>query len=76
MDSGLGIKGYRFKNYIVVVLDDILIYSNIEEDHGPHLCVVTETLRNHNFKLNDKKCAFGCKKMEDIGYRVDTNNIC
>jgi hypothetical protein len=37
------LKGHISKNCIVIFIDDILIYSNIEEDHGPHICSLIET---------------------------------
>ena len=33
--------------FVVVFVDDILIYSEIEEDHEDHLRVVFQTLRDH-----------------------------
>ena len=33
--------------FVVVYVDDILIYSKIEEDHEDHLRVVLQTLRDH-----------------------------
>ena len=33
--------------FIVVFMDDILIYSKFEEDHEGHLRIVLQTLREH-----------------------------
>lgn len=33
--------------YVVVSIDDILIYSKTEEDHSKHLRIVLQTLREH-----------------------------
>jgi hypothetical protein len=33
--------------FIVVFIDDILIYSKIEAEHAKHLCIVLQRLRDH-----------------------------
>ena len=33
--------------YVVVFVDDILIYSKSEEEHGDHLRIVLQALKNH-----------------------------
>ena len=46
---------YRF---VVVFMDDILIYSETEEDHEDHLRVVLQTLRDHRLYAKFSKCEF------------------
>jgi hypothetical protein len=45
-------------DFIVVFLDDILIYSKSEEEHDGHLSLVLEALRKNQFYAKLKKCAF------------------
>jgi hypothetical protein len=33
--------------FVVVFIDDILIYSKTTEDHANHICVVLQRLRDH-----------------------------
>jgi hypothetical protein len=42
-------------DFVVVYLDDILIYSKFAEEHEAHLRKVLETLRRHKFYANKKK---------------------
>ncbi len=51
-----------FRNYldkfVIVFLDDILIYSNYEEEHEHHLRLVLQVLREHQLYANLSKCSF------------------
>src|SRR5213078_1922052 len=44
--------------FILVYLDDILIYSNSEEEHLQHLRIVFDTLRAHKLFARPSKCTF------------------
>jgi hypothetical protein len=44
--------------FIVVFIDDILIYSKNEEEHARHLRVVLTRLREHQLYAKFSKCAF------------------
>ncbi|WVZ70736.1 LOW QUALITY PROTEIN: hypothetical protein U9M48_019379 [Paspalum notatum var. saurae] len=44
--------------FIVVFIDDILIYSKSEEEHGVHLRLVLQRLREHKLYAKLKKCEF------------------
>ncbi|GBG74783.1 hypothetical protein CBR_g19295 [Chara braunii] len=43
--------------YVIVYLDDILIFSKTVEEHVAHLDKVLSLLRQHKFKINGEKCA-------------------
>ena len=45
--------------FVVVFVDDILIYSETEEDHEDHLRVVLQTLRDHRLYAKFSKSDFG-----------------
>ena len=44
--------------FVVVFIDDILIYSKTEEEHTEHLRLVLETLREHQLYAKFSKCEF------------------
>ena len=44
--------------FIVVFVDEILIYSKSEEDHEDHLRIVLYTLREHQLYAKFSKCEF------------------
>ena len=44
--------------FVVVFIDDILVYSRSEEDHVEHLRVVLTRLREHKLYAKFSKCEF------------------
>ena len=42
--------------FVVVFIDDILIYSKFEEEHKKHLRIVLQELRDHQLFANFSKC--------------------
>ena len=44
--------------FVVVFIDDILVYSKNEEEHKEHLCLVLEKLREHQLCAKFSKCEF------------------
>jgi hypothetical protein len=45
-------------NFVVVFIDDILIYSQSEEEHVDHLKMVLQMLREHQLNAKLSKCKF------------------
>ena len=48
-----------FDKFVVVFIDDTLVYSKNEEEHKEHLCLVLEKLREHQLYAKFSKCVFG-----------------
>ena len=65
-----------FTNYFVVVyLDDILIFNRMWEEHMWHIQQVLSTLRQHKLYANLEKCSFGMDRVQCLGYIVDEHGV-
>jgi hypothetical protein len=62
-------------SFVVVYLDDILIYSRTWEEHLQHIQQVLNTLRQHKLYANLEKCSFGIDRIQYLGYIVDSNGV-
>ena len=49
--------------FVVVFIDDILIFSKDEEEHEEHLRLVLEKLREHQLYAKFSKCEFWLKEV-------------
>ena len=56
--------------FVLVYLDDILVYSNSEEEHLEHLRLVLEALRKHKLYARPQKCSFDKATVEFCGHEV------
>ena len=45
--------------FVLVYLDDVLVYSNNEDEHEAHLRQVFDQFREHLLQAKLKECAFG-----------------
>jgi hypothetical protein len=49
--------------FVVVFIDDILVYSRSEEEHEGHLRLVLQKLRDHKLYAKLSKCKFWLKQV-------------
>jgi hypothetical protein len=61
--------------FVVVFIDDILIYSNNEEEHARHLRIVLTRLREHQLYAKFSKCAFWLEEVQFLGHVLSTKGI-
>jgi hypothetical protein len=61
--------------FVVVFVDDILIYSKNEEEHAKHLWIVLTRLREHQLYAKFSKCAFWLEEIQFLGHVLSANGI-
>jgi hypothetical protein len=61
--------------FVVVFIDDILIYSKNLEDHAKHLHVILQRLRDHNLYAKFSKCEFWLDTVKFLGHTIFSDSI-
>jgi hypothetical protein len=61
--------------FVVVLIDDILIYSKNEEEHAQHLRIVLARLREHQLYAMFSKCAFWLVEIQFLGHVLSAKVI-
>ena len=61
--------------FVVVFIDDILVYSENEEDHVEHLRVVVTRLREHKLYAKFSKCEFWLREVPFLGHVLSDGGI-
>ena len=59
----------------MVFVDDILIYSNSEEENEGHLRIVLQVLRDHQLYTKFSKCEFWLTKVKFLGHVVSASGV-
>ena len=57
-------------HFVIVYLDDILVYSASEAEHAQHLDLVLQALEDNQLHAGLTKCAFGLNTVEFLGHVV------
>lgn len=63
------------RKFVVVFLDDILIFSKTWEEHLDHVRTVLETLRRHQLYCKPVKCQFGALEILFLGHELSGTSI-
>jgi hypothetical protein len=61
--------------FVVVFIDDILVFSKTEEEHAEHLRLVLQKLREHKLYAKRSKCEFWLKEVSFLGHVVSNGGI-
>lgn len=61
--------------FVLVFIDDIVIYSKIENGHEEHLRIVLQTLGEHQLYAKYRKCEFYQGKIQYLGHIIYKEGI-
>ncbi|KAD4982099.1 hypothetical protein E3N88_18770 [Mikania micrantha] len=61
--------------FIIVFIDDILIYSKTPEDHTKHLRTLLELLRHEKLYAKFSKCEFWLTEVQFLGHVINAQGI-
>ncbi|GJR75496.1 putative reverse transcriptase domain-containing protein [Tanacetum coccineum] len=67
-------KSYLDK-FIIVFIDDILVYSKDKEEHGKHLKIILELLKKEILYAKFSKCDFWLDSIQFLGHVIDSNGV-
>lgn len=63
------------RKFVIVFLDDILVYSNTLQEHEQHLRLVLARLRQHQLFAKASKCSFAQPKIEYLGHVISKDRV-
>jgi hypothetical protein len=61
--------------FVVVFIDDILIYSKNKEGHAQHICIVLTRLREHKLYTKFSKCEFWLDRVQFLGHVLTPEGV-
>ncbi|KAJ0556778.1 putative nucleotidyltransferase, Ribonuclease H [Helianthus annuus] len=61
--------------FVIVFIDDILIYSRSKEEHEQHLRLILELLKNEKLYAKFSKCEFWIREVQFLGHVVNEKGI-
>src|SRR5262249_14519100 len=61
--------------FVIVFIDDVLVYSLDEESHREHLRIVLETLRTHQLYAKFSKCEFWLDSVQFLGHVISKDRV-
>ena len=63
------------EGWVIIYMDDILVFSKNEKDHEKHIGQILQKLREHELSLKLEKCWFSKKEIEFLGLIISEDSI-
>ncbi|GKD77542.1 putative reverse transcriptase domain-containing protein [Tanacetum coccineum] len=61
--------------FVIVFIDDILVYSKDKEEHGKHLKIILELLKKERLYAKFLKCDFWLDLVQFLGHVIDNKGV-
>ncbi|GJS30158.1 putative reverse transcriptase domain-containing protein [Tanacetum coccineum] len=71
----LGLVMVITNKFVIVFIDDILIYSQSKEEHEEYLKLILELLKKEQLYAKLSKCDFGIPEVQFLGHVIDSEGV-
>ncbi|GJW07281.1 putative reverse transcriptase domain-containing protein [Tanacetum coccineum] len=68
-------RKFQLLHLELVFIDDILVYSKDEEEHGKHLKIILELLKKERLYAKFSKCDFWLDSIQFLGHVIDRSGV-
>ena len=68
-------RACRGLSFVFIYLDDILIFSQSQEEHEAHLRQLFGRLQEHGLVISLSKCQFGVNEIDFLGHCVNQQGV-
>ncbi|GKC47926.1 putative reverse transcriptase domain-containing protein, partial [Tanacetum coccineum] len=75
MDLMNGVSKPYLDKFVIVFIDDILIYSRKKEEHADHLRIILQLLKKEKLYAKFSKCDFWISIVQFLGHIIDSRGI-
>ena len=62
-------------SFVIVFIDDILIYSKNEDEHESHLRLALQILKKHQLYAKFSKCEFWLRSIAFLGHIISSDGV-
>ena len=69
------VMGEYIDDFVLMYLDDILVFSSTEHEHENHMRLFFQQLREHKLQAKLKKCEFGKPRVKYLSHVVGSGEV-